>query len=216
MESNQSFKLKKIIKSFEEDLVRVSNPQGKRGGDPYGLFAFQLESVISTFSEVDITDLIEATKSTSSWSIDCDQICNKLNFSFVLTQTEKMTIYRVLVSLFASAASKKLIVFKADYCFNHLFYNSKPDRLLKKSFAFSFCFSRFALELVNVGTKARFDKVKELLKLDWVGVEKNHLNYKTWIKSTSDVFCYLCAYGIKEIEEITPETFNSYRHSRHE
>ena len=197
-------------------MEKVSNPKSKRGSDIYGVLSYQMEPAISDLTNDDIHELIETTKNKASWATNRDSICNKLNFNFILTNVEKMTVYRILVSLFVSAANKKLITFDGDYCFNHLFFNSKPDSLLKKSFAFSFCYSRFALELVNVGSKSRFNNVKGLLELDWKGVEDQHENYKTWIKSTSDVFCYLCAYGISEVAEINPETLNQYRISREE
>lgn len=215
MEPKQEFNLSDITKSFKEDLARVSNPQAARGQDSYGLFSYQLEPALSTVSKDDVNEIIEATSNKTSWVVSCDNIFKKLNLVTNYTTGEKTTIYQILISLLVSAAAKKIIILNGSYCFNHIFNNKSPAFLLKE-FPFAFCYSRFALELVNVGSATRYDNVKELLKIDWSGVEHQHLHYKTWIKTTSDIFCYMCAYGIEGYFDITPETLNKYRLSRNE
>ncbi len=215
MESNQDFKLPDIIKSFKEDLARVSNPQGIRGRDPYGLLSSQLEFSVSTVSKNDIEEIIQATQSKTSWEINRDVILKKLNLVTKLTSTEKGIVFRILLSLFVSAASKKIITFNGSHCFHHLFIEKKPYFLLK-DFPFAFCYSRFALELVNVASEARFNHAKEFLNIDWSGVEEQHINHRPWLKATSDIFCYMCAYGVEGYLDITPATLNKYRISRSE
>lgn len=215
MESRQDFNLSGIIKSFKEDLAIVSNSDGKRGHDPYGLFSYQLETALSTVSKEDVNEIIEATSSRTSWVISRDNIFKKLNLITNFTTGENEIIYRIFISLLVSSAAKKIIILNGGYCFNHLF-NKKPPSFLLQEFPFAFCYSRFALELVNVGSATRYDNVKNLLKIDWLGVEHQHLTHKTWLKTTSDVFCYMCAYGIEGYSDITPETLNEYRKSRNE
>jgi len=213
--SKQDFNLSDITKSFKEDLARVSNPQAARGQDSYGLFSYQLEPALSTVSKDDVNEIIEATSNKTSWLVSCDNILKKLNLVTNFSKGEKGTIYKILISLLVSAAAKKIIILNGSYCSNHVFSNQSPDFLLKE-FPFSFCYSLFALELVNVGSASRYDKVKKLLKIDWLGVEHQHLTHKTWLKTTSDVFCYMCAYGIDGYSDITPETLNEFRISRNE
>lgn len=211
MESNQEFDLSCIIQSFDDDLSRVANPAASRGHDYFGYYAHQIRQCLDTLSKEDIVYIISATEGETTWRLSRDAFCNKFDLS-ASRDTEKGIILKIFVSLMASAARKKILIFNGVYAFKlglgitpEINFNGQP---------FLFCFSKFAIELYYTGSSARYGQSREFLKLDWEGVESQHVKLKTWLKSTLDMFSYMCAYGIETYGDINPVTINDYRISR--
>lgn len=210
MESNNDFDLTLIIQSFDEDLSRVANPEASRGHDYFGYYAQQIRQCLNDLSKDDVLDIIKSTESDIQWKLKKKDICEKYEL-LISKNTEYGIILKIFVSIMASAAQKKIIIFNGVYSFK-LGLGKNPEATLRLPFLF--CFSKFSIELYLTGSAHRYQQSKEYLEFDWGGIELQHEKVKTWLKSTIDIFSYMCAYGIKSYSDINPVTVNEYRISR--
>lgn len=199
-----------VAESFFIDLAKIANSKASLGHDSVGFIAHELYLKGQSFwTEAMIDSLIPVTEGRNAIKLNGGKFSLILGFDFSSGGSARGSLCLLVISLFSSAALKKLLILPS---YANLAYLFKDPDLLLKNHKLKNYFSTLVIELLNVRTRRRFDCVRELLSLDWTGLDKLHTqSSKTWQKSTGDVARFAFIYGINEFKDIKVSDLNDFR-----
>ncbi|ABM04304.1 hypothetical protein Ping_2584 [Psychromonas ingrahamii 37] len=197
-----------LSNSFREDLKVVVDKKGKCSkNDLIAYFAYELFSIQEFDKEFFDTTLQLLSGKYNTNALEENDVREIFPFDIPRNSKGAYTkLCNVIFCLYANAAKKKIIELPIHARLGDVFTNN-PHQIYTT--LFSFCLPKIAMDIINISTKARYEKSKELI--DLVDPIHDNRKYKTFNKTCLNFAAYLIRFGIDDIKDINVKHLNAHR-----